>query len=172
MTSNMNLTNIRKQTIEDGANTMWEWVNCLYDNENTEEASRIIREYTVDMVIADAEEAVLNCWVVDLQKPLTKTERERVRKMGENLIKEAREELEKWEAEHKPAEAQKEEPKEVKGDRDISAIIEAVRFLEKAPEKIRASLEAMDKNPNCIIGEAATIKVIAEMMIESAKALR
>lgn len=86
----------RKQTIEDGANSLWQWVNSLYDGEDIEHAKEIINNYTVEDVLEDAEEAALNCWVVANRRPLTKFERNWVKKLAIALIADAQAEAARY----------------------------------------------------------------------------
>lgn len=121
------LVEIRKQTIEEGAGMVWGQVNCIYDGENVEESREIIKNYTIEDVIADAENAIMHCWVVSLRKPLTKKEREWVAELAKELLADARKE-----AGIKDEEPKKEEV--MNYAEQLKKLAAAIKALGDAPE--------------------------------------
>lgn len=121
------LVEIRKQTIEDGANAVWGRVNSIYDGEDVEESREIIKNYTIEDVIADAEDAIMHCWVVSLRKPLTKKEREWVVELAKELLADARKE-----AGIKDEEPKKEEV--MNYAEQLKKLAAAIKALGDAPE--------------------------------------
>lgn len=127
------LVEIRKQTIEDGANELWSWVNSIYDGEDVEYARETIKNYTVEKVIADAEDAIMNCWVVNLRKPLTKKEREWVTELAKELLADARKEAGIKDEEPKVEEEPKKE-EAMNYAEQLKKLAAAIKALGDAPE--------------------------------------
>lgn len=166
------LKKIREKIIKDSMNEcVWQWVNTTLDypedSGEYKDAVRIINNFTFDEVVDYANDEILNCYIVNLRKSLTKAEREWATEFAKKLIAEAR------------AYVGIDKEPEAKGDtvieqeKNLKKIRENVIFaFTQAPHGIKKALETIENDPDTLEEQAQIIKGFAESMMQIAKSFK